>query len=102
MSIMLFDGWSIESKFGGHDPWRGHPYNRSNNTTGLTATATTTARAKRPTRCRIGAITALQEAYVRKVVDTVNDLDNVLYEISNESPGNSPGLAVSMITDQGV
>jgi hypothetical protein len=25
-----------------------------------------------------------QESYVRKVVDTVNDLDNVLYEIINE------------------
>jgi len=30
-------------------------------------------------------ITKLQETYVRKVLDTVNDLDNVLYEISNES-----------------
>jgi hypothetical protein len=34
-------------------------------------------------------VTALQEAYVRKVIDTLNDLDNVLYEISNESPSNS-------------
>ena len=32
----------------------------------------------------IPAITALQEAYARKVVDTLNDLDNVLYEIGNE------------------
>ena len=38
-------------------------------------------------------ITALQEAYVRKVIDTVNDLDNVLYEISNESPGDNPGTS---------
>ena len=30
-------------------------------------------------------VTALQEAYVRKVIDTVNDLDNVFYEIANES-----------------
>ena len=35
------------------------------------------------------AITALQEAYVKRVIDTVNDLDNVLYEISNESPTGS-------------
>jgi hypothetical protein len=34
---------------------------------------------------RIPAVTRLQEAYARKMVDTVNDLDNVLYEISNES-----------------
>lgn len=32
-------------------------------------------------------ITAIQEAYAKKVIDTVNDLDNVLYEISNESNG---------------
>ena len=31
------------------------------------------------------AVTALQEAYVREVIDTVNDLDNVLYEIANET-----------------
>ena len=30
-------------------------------------------------------VTRLQEAYVRKVIDTVNDLDNVLYEVSNEN-----------------
>ena len=30
------------------------------------------------------AITALQAAYIHKVVDTVNDLDNVLYEVINE------------------
>ena len=38
---------------------------------------------------KIPAITVLQEAYVRRVVDTVNDLDNVLYEIVNESGGYS-------------
>jgi len=31
------------------------------------------------------ATTSLQETYVRKVIDTVNDLDNVLYEITNET-----------------
>jgi hypothetical protein len=35
------------------------------------------------------AVTRLQEAYVRKVIDAVNDLDNVLYEISNESDDSS-------------
>src|SRR6185436_8077382 len=33
---------------------------------------------------QIPAIVALQQTYVRKVIDTVNDLDNVLYEIGNE------------------
>ena len=43
------------------------------------------------------AVTAYQEAYVRKVIDTVNDLDNVLYEISNESPDNSLAWQYHMI-----
>ena len=30
-------------------------------------------------------VLALQEAYLRKVIDTVNDLDNVLYEACNEA-----------------
>ena len=33
----------------------------------------------------IPAVTRLQEAYVRKVIDTVNDFDNVLYEVTNET-----------------
>ncbi len=79
-AIMLFNGFSIEGKGNvGGDPWSGHPFNRSNNINGLDgingiATHTVTNR----------AVMARQEAYVRKVIDTVNDLDNVLYEISNE------------------
>ena len=43
------------------------------------------------------AITLLQEAYVRKVIDTVNDLDNVVYEISNESHADSVEWQYHMI-----
>ena len=32
-------------------------------------------------------VQALQEAYMRKVIDTVHDLPNVLYEVANESSG---------------
>ena len=38
------------------------------------------------------ASTALQAAYIRKVVDTVNDLDNVLYEVINEGGQAGVGL----------
>jgi len=34
-------------------------------------------------------VQALQEAYLRKVVDTVHDLPNVLYEVANESSGDT-------------
>jgi hypothetical protein len=32
-------------------------------------------------------VLALQEAYLRQVIDTVHDLDNVLYEVCNEAGG---------------
>jgi hypothetical protein len=32
-------------------------------------------------------VQALQEVYIRKVIDTVQDLPNVLYEVANESSG---------------
>jgi len=35
------------------------------------------------------AITKVQDAYVEKVVDTLNDLPNVLWVVSEEAPGNS-------------
>lgn len=41
------------------------------------------------------AVLARQEAFVRKVVDTLNDLDKVLYEIINE--GGSLSWQVQMV-----
>lgn len=34
---------------------------------------------------QVPAVTALQEAYVKRVIETVNDFDNVMYEIACES-----------------
>jgi len=41
----------------------------------------------------VPAVTALQEAYARKVVETVGDLDNILYEITNEAIADAPTAA---------
>jgi hypothetical protein len=89
VSIMLFNGFSVEGKGNvGGDPWQGHPYHPKNNVSGVDGGSGTAVHtlANR-------AITALQEAYVRKVIDTVNDLDNVLYEISNEDSGSPADTA---------
>jgi hypothetical protein len=82
VDVMLFEG------FGLHltpppDNVEGHPFHARNNVNGV----------------GIGSIIdymvlpldpqiqALQEAYIRKIVDTVQDLPNVLYEIANEASG---------------
>lgn len=97
VSIMLFDGWSIESKFAGHDPWKGHPYNVKNNVNEVDGDMNDDGQGSETHTLASPLITALQEAYVRKVIDMVNDLDNVLYEISNESSPGSEAWQYHMI-----
>jgi len=86
VSIMLFDGWSIEGKgLATGNPWPGHPFNRNNNINGIDGDPNNTGEGLATHTLAIPTVVALQEAYVRRVIDAVNDLDNVLYEISNES-----------------
>ncbi|MFN2304573.1 MAG: fibronectin type III domain-containing protein [Anaerolineales bacterium] len=85
VSVMLFDGWSIEQKSGGANPWIYHPFNQNNNVNGIDGDPNNDQSGSETHTLQMSEVTTLQEAYVRKVIDTVNDLDNVLYEISNES-----------------
>lgn len=89
VSIMLFNGWSVEQKAGGSNPWTFHPFNRSNNVSGVDGDPNRDQRGTETHTLQAPSITRIQEAYVRRVVDTVNDLDNVLYEVSNESNADS-------------
>ncbi len=84
VSIMLFGG-SYECRGG----WRGHPFNARNNINDLDGDPNGDGNGLESQTLALPAITRLQERYVRKVIDTVNDLDNVLYEVSNESDGSS-------------
>jgi hypothetical protein len=87
VSVMLFDGWSVETKpgFANANPWLAHAFNPSNNINGINGDPNGDNSGRETQTLAIPAVTALQEAYVRAVVDAVNDQDNVLYEISNES-----------------
>ncbi len=76
VGIMLFEGWWIWAWK--EEGWRGHPFNPANNVNGIPA-----GRLQLHT-LGDSRIMELQEAYVRHVLETVNDLDNVLYEIANE------------------
>lgn len=84
VSIMLFEGWGLQFD---KEPWTRHPFNAANNTSGIDGDSNKDGKGLEVHRLEIPAVTAVQEAYVRKVIDTVNDLDNVLYEISNEDGG---------------
>lgn len=100
VAIVLYNGWSVASAKGGfadNNPWRGHPFNVDNNINGIDGDKNNDNSGEETHELGDAQITALQEAYVRKVIDTVNDLDNVLYEISNESHSNSQEWQYHMI-----
>lgn len=82
VSIMLFEGWGLQFV---QDGWRAHPFHPDNNLNGIGGSLKKDGKALEVHELVDAKLTALQEAYVRKVVDTVNDLPNVLYEISNEN-----------------
>ena len=100
VSVMLFDAWSSFPYMpGGFD---GHPLNKQNNVNGVDGCPETppVSEELNPDGDRTvfkdcdsltihtladPKILAYQKAYVKKVVETLNDLDNVMFEIANEA-----------------
>ena len=82
VSVMLFEGFGLHLSLA-PDNVEGHPFHAANNVNGIGITSINDYQV-----LPLDApVQALQEAYVRKVVDTVQDLPNVLYEVANESSG---------------
>jgi hypothetical protein len=79
---MLFEGFGLHLT-SAPDNIEGHPFHAANNVSGVGIRSIDDYEVL-PLDARVQAI---QEAYVRKVVDTVQDLPNVLYEVANESSG---------------
>jgi len=98
VSIMLFDSWATEARMS--VPWVGHPYNKDNNVNGINGQVDLPIEQQLDRNLEAGfsidaehiqvqtlnlpQVTALQKAYIKKVIETVNDLDHVMYEICNE------------------
>jgi len=91
VGVMLFQGFSVarKSKRRRESPWTAHPLNAANNINGVDGDRNGGGEGYETHTLADPRVTRVQEAYVWKVIDTLNDLDNVLYEISNESHGGS-------------
>jgi hypothetical protein len=99
VSVMLFNGWSIATK-GTHalnNPWNGHPFNAANNVNGINGDLDGDGVGFEIQTLTNPAVTAIEEAYVRKVIDAVGDLDNVLYEVDCEGDPSSRDWQYHMI-----
>jgi len=83
VSIMLFGGRVAITE------WAGNPFNHENNINGINGDVDQDGKGDTQVLPLPPGVDTIQKAYVRKVIDTVSDLDNVLFEISNESEPSS-------------
>jgi hypothetical protein len=90
-SIMLFNGF----EWARWNSMNGDPFERRNNVNGINCSGACPS--------NISSIPAqaltYEKNYIHKVIDTVHDLPNVMYEISNESPEASTDWQNSLITE---
>jgi len=89
--VELFDGLQLINNRCLND---GYPFSAGNNVNGLSDGGGTGSM----TMIAPNNITAFQDAYVQKVIDTLNDLPNVLWEVSEEAPSNSTWWQDHMIS----
>ena len=82
LSVMLFEGWGLQRL---DDGWVNHPFHPDNNINGIDGDLNGDGKGLEIHTLADTGITSIQKNYVRKVIETVNDLDNILYEISNEN-----------------
>lgn len=82
VQIMLFQGWTgVNNSI----YWPYNVFNSSNNINGINGDTNSNGTGEETQNLSIKAVTDIQEKYIKKVIDTVNDLDNVMYEIDNEA-----------------
>ncbi len=80
--VYFFTGeWLLYFRFSGD----GYPFMGTNNVNGIDDGGSIAS----VTMNSPNAMTALQDAYVKKVIDTLNDLPNVLWIVSEEAPPKS-------------
>ena len=82
VDVMFFDGWALHLS-PSPDNVEGHPFFAANNVNGIGIKSIVDYQVL-PLAAPVQAI---QEAYIKKVVDVLHELPNVLYEVANESSG---------------
>jgi hypothetical protein len=82
VSVMFFEGWTL-GKYTHY--WQYNPFKGGNNINSIDAGQD----GRRLYSLDDPRITAYQDAYVKKVINTLNGFDNLMWEIANEAPTTS-------------
>ncbi len=84
VGVMLFQGWSGTCPASIPD-WPRHPMHRDNNANGIDGDPEDKTFGNKVHSLENPKIVAFQEEYVRKMIDTLNGYDHILWEIGNET-----------------
>jgi Family of unknown function (DUF6298)/Putative collagen-binding domain of a collagenase len=79
-AVQLFQSFSERKKDDSCDPWVAHSYNGANNINHFDAEKPGTGTVD----LQRSDVREMQAKYLQRIIDTVADLDNVLYEVINE------------------
>jgi hypothetical protein len=94
VSVMIFEGWGLQFS---PNAYENHPFHPENNLNGISGDTNGDGSGVEIHTLGNDRITAIQELYTKKVIETVNEFDNVLFEISNENHPNSTEWQYHMI-----
>ncbi|WP_168566121.1 DUF6298 domain-containing protein [Crateriforma spongiae] len=100
VSVMFFQGFSVKKRpasANSGNNWHGNPFHKANNVNGINGDRSGSDTGHDLHTLADPAVTNLQKAHVRRVIDTLNDFDNVLWEIGNELPMPSKEFQYHMI-----
>jgi len=82
VSVMLFEGYGVQFQ---SDAWPNHPLNPANNLQGVDGDQNGDGKGIEIHQLAHQRVTKIQEAYLRWLVTGLNEFDNLLYEVSNET-----------------
>ena len=90
VAVMFFQGFSvsklkIDAVDDGNNAFRGHPMNKENNINGIDGDPDGSGTGHQVHTMDVPEIVSLHETFVKRVIDELNDLDHIVWEISNES-----------------
>ena len=84
VGVMLFQGWSGTCEASKED-WPRHPMNMGNNKNGIDGDPDGIGWGSKVHSLDNPKIVSYQENYVRKMIDALNEFDNLLWELGNET-----------------
>lgn len=82
VSVMLFEGYGVQFQ---SDAWPNHPMNPANNINGVDGDKNGDGKGIEVHQLAKKRVRNIQEAYLRWLVTGLNEFDDLLYEVSNET-----------------